>query len=250
MFVKSARFYDALYGFKDYASASARLHALIRANHPSASSLLDVGCGTGRHLESLKQWYHVEGVDLNADLLDVARERCPDVPLHQGDMVDFALGRRFDVVVCLFSAIAYVRTADRMRAAVANMAAHLDDGGVLVIEPWFSPERLRTGHITANFVNESDLKIAWMYTTTVEDGVSVLDIHYLVGTPQQVEHFTERHELGVFTDEEYARAVESAGLAVQYDAEGLFGRGLYIGIDRRGATGALRPAASSAGESP
>jgi hypothetical protein len=56
------------------------------------------------------------------------------------------------------------------------------------------------------------------------------DFHYLVGTPAGIEHFTERHEMGLFTDEQHRAAFTAAGLDVAYDAEGLMGRGVYIGI--------------------
>lgn len=229
MFVKSARFYDAIYGFKDYAAASARLREFVDQLNPSATRLLDVACGIGKHLEHLRQWYDVEGLDLNAELLAIARQRCPGVPLHQADMTNFDLGRQFDVVTCLFSSIGYVKTAERMRQSIATMAAHLAPDGLLVVEPWFTPERIWSGHITANCVDESDLKIAWMYTTEVIDRVSAMDIHYLVGTPEGVDSFTERHEVGLFTHEEYMDAMVAAGLTAEYDAEGLFGRGMYVG---------------------
>ena len=51
---------------------------------------------------------------------------------------------------------------------------------------------------------------------------------YLVGTPERVEHFTERHDLGLFTREEQLAAFRAAGLEVEHDVEGLMGRGLYI----------------------
>ena len=101
MFTKSARFYDNLYAFKDYGAASAKLRDTVRDLHPTARTLLDVGCGTGRHLAHLAKDFSVEGLDVNPELLSVARARNPNVPLHQADMTQFALQRRFDVVACL-----------------------------------------------------------------------------------------------------------------------------------------------------
>jgi SAM-dependent methyltransferase len=229
MYTKSALLYDALYHFKDYAAESKQLHTLIQQYSPGAQTLLDVCCGTGKHLKCLREYYRVEGLDINPEMLEVARGRCPGVPFHLEDMVDFNLGHTFDVVACLFSSIGYVRTMARLNRAVASMARHLRPGGIIVVEPWFSPESYWVGRITANFVDEPELKIAWMYTSEVAGRVSIFDIKYLVGTPQGVGHFTERHEMGLFTHEEYLEAFHRAGLEVCYDSQGLFGRGMYTG---------------------
>jgi SAM-dependent methyltransferase len=251
MFVRSARYYDLLYDFKNYETASGQLHQLIQSRHPAARTLLDVACGSGRHLSSLRHHYRVEGLDVSEDLLALAAARCAGVPLHRADMLDFDLGRSFDVVTCLFSSIAYLKTITRIRRAVANMARHLNPGGLLLIEPWFTPERYWTGTITSNVVTRPDLRIAWMYTSEREGDVSVLDINFLVGTPQRVEHFTERHEFGLITHEEYLGAMRAVGLETEYRVEGFFGRGMYGGraplegaVDRDAATPAGRPRAA------
>jgi ubiquinone/menaquinone biosynthesis C-methylase UbiE len=233
MFTKSAQYYDALYHFKDYRTAAAQLHQLIQQRHPSAHKLLDVGCGTGKHLEYLQEYYEVEGLDLNPELLQIARGRCPGVRFHQMNMVGFELDCAYDVVTCLFSSIGYVKSVNNMEKAVASMARHLSSGGLLFMEPWLTPENYWAGRITANFVDQPELKIAWMYTSEIDGRVSVFNINYLVGTPQGVEYFTERHEMGLFTQEEYLEASRKAGLEVCYDSKGLFGRGMYVGRTMR-----------------
>lgn len=231
MFTESAAFYDVLYSFVDYGAAVREIRAKLDAQAPRASNLLDVGCGTGRHLELLRERYEVEGLDINPTMLMVARERCPNVAFHEADMADFSLARRFDAITCLFSSIAYVRTEERMRSAIACMRRHLNPGGVLVVEPWFTPEAYWTGTITANHVDQGDLKIAWMYTSEREGPVSVLDIHYLVGRPTGVETFHERQELGLFSEQQHLDAFSDAGLEARHESDGPFGRGLYVAWD-------------------
>lgn len=106
-----------------------------------------MACGTGGHIPHLREFYKVEGLDLDRGMLDIANSKHSDVAFHHGDMVDFDLRRQFDVVVSLFSSIGYVQTPDRLALAVRNMARHVRPGGVLIIEPYFSPQawKPRTG---------------------------------------------------------------------------------------------------------
>jgi SAM-dependent methyltransferase len=204
----------------------------VRARNPAARTLLDVGCGTGRYLPFLAGDFDLAGIDLNPDLLAVARQSVPEGTFEVADMTTFDLGRRFDVITCLFSSIGYVVTLDRLRAAVARMAAHLEPGGVVIVEPWFGPDTFWDGHLTSNYLDEPDLKVAWMYRQERRGRRSILPIHYLVATSEGVEHFTERHVLGLFTHEEYVAAMSSAGLDVTHDPDA-FGRGLYVGVSPR-----------------
>ena len=225
-----ARYYDKIYSFKDYEAETKRLLRIIREHlQPEGSRLLDVACGTGLHLEFLKAHFQVEGLDLSQGMLDVARRRLSDVPLHRADMTDFDLGREFDVVTCLFSSIGYVKTLDGLHRAVGSMAHHLAPGGLLIIEPWFVPEDWHPNTVHALFIDEPELKIARVNTSMVEGWVSIFDLHYLIGTPAGTEHILEHHEMGLFTMDDMQSALADFGLEASYDEEGLTGRGLYIG---------------------
>ena len=230
MFTKSAKFYDAIYHFKDYKAASLKLDRIIKDKHPAAKTLLDTACGTGKHIEHLQHHYDVEGLDINEELLDVAKERCPNTVFHIADLSNFSLNKKFDVITCLFSSIAYVKSEEKLFSSLRYMSEHLNPDGLIIVEPWFSKENFRTGTITANHYDSNDLKITWMYTSEIENDMSVLDINYLVGTPDEVTYFKEKHEIGLFDDSQYRKAFTDAGLKVFYDNEGLFGRGMYIGV--------------------
>ncbi len=232
MFEKSARFYDTIYSFKDYAAEADLVARYIRASAPDAATLLDVACGTGLHLEQLRRNFLVEGLDLDPELLAIARERNPDVTFYEADMRDFDLGKTFDAVTCLFSSIGYMHELDDLGRAIATMARHLSPGGVLVVEGWFTPDAFEPRHVGAVFVDEPDLKIARVNNAEVDGRLSKFRFHYVVGTPDEVSTFTEDHSLALFTRQEYEDAFEAAGLEVRYEPDGLMGRGNYIGVKR------------------
>ena len=241
-FVRSARVYDVLTARKDYRRAARAITKTVRLLAADARSLLDVGCGTGRHLQHLREQFDVEGLDLSDAMLAVARRRCPGIRLHEGTLVDFHLHRRYDVVTCLFGSIGYAATPANLRKAVRSMARHLHPNGVLIVEPWVSPERFITDRIVFDKGEEDGLTVARMYVTRRKRNRSIFDSHYVVATAAGVEHFTEHQELGLFTDAQYREAFRSAGLTVAATTPDLFGYGLYTcqltdGVRRRGIRG-------------
>lgn len=234
MFTKSERFYDAVYSWKDYAREAAELKAVIRARKRSPGrALLDVACGTGGHVPYLKDELDIEGLDLDPAMIEIARARHPGIPFHVGDMTGFDLGRRFDVVVTLFSSIGYARTVPRLNAAIACMARHVAPGGLLIVEPFFTPEAWNRDVKlpSMNVVERPDLKLVRMTRWQPQADHVVAEFHYLVGLPDgTIEHLVEPHVMGLFTVADTLSAFATAGLAVEHDEKGLMGRGLYIGI--------------------
>lgn len=232
VFSKSAQYYDEIYAAidKDYSVEADKAHRIIQKYKQSKGRLLlDVACGTGAHARLLSKYYQVEGLDLDPEMLSVARKKHPKITFHQGDMTNFDLGHQFDVIVCLFSSIGYVRTKSRLQKAIRTMYRHLLPGGVLLIEPWFTPKQWKPGRASMTQVNKPDLKIVRMSHAGQKGKISLLEFQYLIGTSKGIEHHTEIHELGLFTHKEYMDAFNAADLNVTYNPEGLDGRGLYIG---------------------
>lgn len=222
--------YELAYDFKDYASESEGIMAVIRRRHPQARTLLETAAGTGRFLELLRPHFdEVEGLDASEAMLVRAAERLPGVRLHTADMTAFDLSRSFDIVCCLFRSIAYCRTVTRLHASIQAMARHVAPGGLLLIEPFFSPDTYWVDRVTLNHAERDDLKLAWMYVSERDGVLARLRIHYLAGRPAGVEHFEEVHELGLFSGADFESAFAAAGLQLEFDPRGPTVTGLYIG---------------------
>ena len=226
-------FYDALE--KDYEEEAAIVLDVVRQRAPDARALLDVACGTGRHLEVFARTLRCTGVDLDAEMVAVARRRCARrVRVLQADMRTLDLGRRFDVVTCLFSSVAYMRTVAALRQAIAAMARHLHPGGVLVVEPWYTHETWEDGHLGVLTVDEPDRKAARVSVATTRGDIAALDFDIVVATAAGTEHVHERHELRLFRIDQYVAAFAAAGLVdIEVDDDGLYGLGLVVGSATR-----------------
>jgi len=237
-FRKSASYYDAVYdaicdsySSKDYESESKHLMHLIRRHKRSnGRSLLEVPCGTGRHLHYLKAWFDVEGLDINPKMLALARKRNPGIRFHRGNMLTFKLPERFDAVTCLYSAIGYMTTVTQLRRAVKNMSFHLKAGGVLMVEPWITPREFKCGSLHAVLVNQPKLKLVRIGRSSARGRTSIINFHYLVATQKTARYFSQSNKLGLFTHAEYLASFQSACLKVTYYAKGLTGRDLYVGV--------------------
>jgi SAM-dependent methyltransferase len=234
---KSAAIYDLLYtgtGIKDFAAEAGALHALIQEASPGARSLLDVACGTGALLAEMRRWYSVEGVDLSADMLAVARRRLPDVSFTQADMRGLDLGRTFDALTCLFSSIGYITEPSELKPAIARLAAHVAPGGVLIVDGWLRPEAWDDGHRPrAEEASDSQTTVVRLGFSRREGEITALDMHHLVATRQGIEHFSEEHRLRLVPTDEYVAAFEAAGLTTGVAPDYLPGRDRLVGVRTR-----------------
>jgi SAM-dependent methyltransferase len=222
VFTKSAGLYDLIYSWKDYPAEVARLRELVGRE---GGTWLDVACGTGRHLELLARHYEVQGVDLLPEMVEIAWSR--GLSVERGDFRTMDLNRQFDVVSCLFSSIAY---ASDLGPSVERLARHVAPGGVLLIEPWLSGNQFTDGHVALRTAEDETMTVVRMSMGRIEGRRSLLAFHYLVGGEGRIEHFVEQHELWLWTHEEYATALDRAGLHPTYDEEGLMGRGLWLAV--------------------
>ena len=235
MYKKLAKYYDLIYHWKDYEKEANSIKDLIKKYKKSdGNQLLDVGCGTGKHLECFIDEFSCSGVDINNEMVEEAKTKFKDVIFEQGDMIDFNLKTEFDVILCLFSSIGYVKTYSNLEKTMLNLSNHLKKGGVLIIEPWFTKSAYWVGTPGMTTYDGKDVKIARLNSTKIEGNLSIMEMHYLIAEKDEdVIHFADTHALGLFETDKTLDFMGKAGLKAEFLKDGLMeDRGLFIGIKK------------------
>ena len=228
-----AEYYDLIYSFKDYKKEAARIKELISKYKKSEGiELLDVACGTGHHLNYLKEHFSCTGVDISKEILDVAKKNVEGVTFEEADMTTMSLGKRFDVIICLFSSIGYVKTHLNLEKTIRNFAKHLKEGGLVLIEPWHTKTAYTPGSPHMETHDGKNIKIARLSVPRARGNLSVIDMHYLIAErDEDVKYFSDRHELGLFGVDETLDIMKTVGLQPKFLKRGLMQeRGLFVGM--------------------
>lgn len=233
MYKELAKYYNLIYSWKDYKGESTRIKQLIEKYKISVgNNLLDVGCGTGKHLEYFKDDFSCTGCDINIEMLNIAREKIKDVFFIQADMITLDLKKKYDVIICLFSSIGHVKTYNNLEKTIQNFSNHLENGGVVIIEPWLTKSTYDAGRPGMTTYDSDDIKIARLNTTKIEKDLSILEFYYLIAERNKdIVSFYEKHELGLFEIDNFLKYMNKAGLKSEFLKDGLMkARGLYVGI--------------------
>lgn len=139
--------YDVVYRDKDYAREIAAVRRLFdRYKSGAIKSVLDLGCGTGRHAVLMARGgFDVVGVDQSEAMLEHARQLMRDGKLDgslhfiKGDARDFDAGKTFDAALMMFNVLGYMTTNDDLLAALRSVRRHLRSGGLFVFDIWYGP---------------------------------------------------------------------------------------------------------------
>ena len=104
--------------------------------------VLDIACGTGRILlPCLQAGVDIEGLDLFEPMLKTLRAKAADLSLpprlHQADMSDFALPRRYELVMIPFNAFIHNMTQEAQIHCLQLCREHLLPGGKLAFDTFF-----------------------------------------------------------------------------------------------------------------
>lgn len=153
---KSARYYGRIF---DDINKGLKVAGLRMFRPSKGMSILDVGCGTGTHLELYQKYdCNLFGIDRSPAMLEVARTRLGDsARLELGDASRMPYeNRKFDLVVCMLAL--HEMTAQTRTGVLSEMKRVLKEGGrILLIDFQAGPTQPLKGWISKLIIIISEL---------------------------------------------------------------------------------------------
>lgn len=124
----NAQLYDLMYPQPSDMGSKSQFYLDLAA--ASGGPVLELACGTGTVLLPIaERGISCEGIDLSADMLARARAKFDahgvEVPLREGDMADFDLGRRFGLVFVTGNSLTHLHRADEIVSCFRAVCRHL-----------------------------------------------------------------------------------------------------------------------------
>jgi SAM-dependent methyltransferase len=201
----------------DYAE-EARFYAdLIRRALPGARGLLELGSGGGNNALHLRREFELVLVDLSPQMLEQSRRINPECEHRVGDMRSVRLGRSFDAVF-IHDAVMYLLGEEDLRATFETAAAHLREGGVLVVAPDLVKETFSESTETGGHDGEgrSLRYLAWTHDPDPADSTCEVVFAILLRERDgSIRMEQDRHTIGCFPRETWLRMLRQSG----FDAE-------------------------------
>lgn len=130
-------YYHVLYKHRDKEEAKAFIDQLIQYFQFSKTDLIqDLACGKGRHAIYLnKKGFNVVGLDLShQNIFSAKKSENERLRFHVHDMRLPWEGKKFDVILNLFTSFGYFETKGENQQAISAIASGMKKGGKLLID--------------------------------------------------------------------------------------------------------------------
>jgi SAM-dependent methyltransferase len=225
-FGRYAQYYDLFYADKNYIGEAQYILSLLRQYRSAAKSVLDLGCGTGKHAEALaSNGYTVHGVDYSAQMIAEADQHLQALPRHHAqrlrfthaDIREFRVNRTFDAAISLFHVISYLCSNDDVLRAFATVRQHLHDDGLFIFDCWYGPAVLADRPVArTKYFQDDQHRIKRDANPTLYPNENLVGIDYTFsvsnGSGQVLEQFSETHRMRYFFKPEMEILLSAAGL--------------------------------------
>lgn len=191
--------YDVLMDEIPYDAWHSYILELLREEQIEDGIVVDLACGTGAMTSRLAaDGYDMIGIDLSAEMLEAAREKCPhNVLLLQQDMSTLDLYGTARAFVCVCDGMNYLTETEKLRQTLERVHLFLDPEGVFIFDmktAYFYEHCLGDQTITDN---RDEVSLIWenAYDKETMCNEYLLTIFALVDETKQLFERTEEYHV-------------------------------------------------------
>ncbi len=212
-----SKYYNLFYTDKDYHSEVKYVAGLLKQYAPDATTLLDVGCGTGKHASLLsRQGYTADGMDLSNEMLKEAKANFTQMNFYQGDARNFDLGKKYDVITSLFHVTSYLTSNDDMKNYLISIKKHLVDNGLFVFDFWYGPAVLAENPVVrVKRLEDEKIRVTRIAEPEMHFNENIIDVNYEILIEDKIsvgiEKVKEQHNIRYFFMPEINLFFETCG---------------------------------------
>jgi len=236
VFQDYAYYYNLFYKDKDYKAEAETVDHILKKYNPRIKSIIDFGCGTGRHdIELTKLGYHCKGIDMSNLMIDIAKKNADvdgeNIEFQVADIRNYNIVKRYDAVISLFHVISYQNTNDDVLNAFRSARRMLEEtNGYFLFDVWYGPGVLSDKpSVRVKEIEDEENRLIRIARPDMHDKDNLVDVNYEVliisKETNRVQTINEKHNMRYFFRPELEKLLTEAGFKLldNFDCQTLEG---------------------------
>jgi len=139
-----AYYYNAFYQREKYKEEAAHLDKLLKRYGKNILTLINYGCGTGRHdIELVNLGYQCQGIDVSTDMIGIAKANAKkekvEIDYFAADIRHFNSEKKYDAVISLFHVMSYQNSNKDVVDSFSSARGALNKDGLFIFDVWYGP---------------------------------------------------------------------------------------------------------------
>jgi len=214
-----SKYYNLLYKDKNYQEEYDYIRKIINKHGARKKNILDIGCGTGKHLKYFKDdGFTVAGVDASENMLSEAK-----LYLNQNnDLIcakasEFKFSKKFDIIISLFHVMSYQTSNNELEKVFMNVSEHLNKDGLFIFDFWYGPAVLTDPpSVRIKRLEDNEIKITRITEPQMRYNENIVDVNYEIMIEEKktnlIKNIKEKHEMRYLFLQEILSFAEKAYL--------------------------------------
>ena len=219
-----AEVYDEVMANVDYELWADFIDEVIQINHPNATEVLELACGTGLFsFELEKLGYNITPTDKSLKMLEKARENVrhfdSNLQFEQADFLNINLSRRFDIVLSVFDSVNYLMDEASLLRMFSKVKQTLKPDGLFIFDFTTPLNSLESIHFLDERSGSTENGYQYFRKSRYDEKLQVhyntFEIERFDNQGNVIEHFTEIHEQRAYKLSQMTKIIRETNFTVK-----------------------------------